>query len=67
MIWLAYLLALRASDPPSVRVGFAGDVSLAGRKDDPSRVFARAVQALSAPDLTVANLEGLLLGDGAPP
>jgi len=65
-IALLMTLVATASPPATVRVGFVGDVSFAGRGDDPAEVFASVHDLLSAPDLTVGNVEGLLLESGAP-
>lgn len=66
MIWLLALSILAQPEPDAVRVGFVGDVNFAGRIDPPGEVLAEARAVLSAPDITVANLEGLLLEHGAP-
>lgn len=69
MLTLATLVLLALAAPPArgpVHVGFVGDVSFAGRGDDPAEVFAGVRSILDGPDLTVGNVEGLLLAAGAP-
>jgi poly-gamma-glutamate synthesis protein (capsule biosynthesis protein) len=70
---LALAAALAAPPPPgaaptgpSFTVGFVGDVSFAGQRGRPEDVFAGVREVLSRPDLTVCNVEGLLLAGGAP-
>ncbi len=64
MMWLL-ALAL-ASTPEPVRLDFIGDVSFAGRSDAPAEVFAAVAPTLATATFAVANVEGLLLAEGAP-
>lgn len=63
---IALLTALLSLPGSETTVGFVGDVSFAGRADQPIDVFADVRARLAAPSFTVANAEGLLLEWPAP-
>ncbi|HEV2885476.1 MAG TPA: CapA family protein [Jatrophihabitans sp.] len=60
----------RPATPGTVRIGFAGDVHFsertAARLADPATAFGPAAAVLSAPDLTMVNLETAIAVGGQP-
>ncbi|MDQ1720875.1 MAG: hypothetical protein QOI26_609 [Pseudonocardiales bacterium] len=67
----ASVTAGRSATPGTVRIGFAGDVHFADRTAtrlaaDPATAFGPAAVALSAPDLTMVNLETAIAVGGQP-
>jgi len=68
VLWLALIVGLFGNAPAAseARLGFIGDVSFAGRTDLPGAIFDEVAAALRAPDVMVANVEGLLIVGGAP-
>lgn len=61
----------RPATPGTVRIGFAGDVHFMERTatrlaDDPATAFGPAAAVLSAPDLTMVNLETAIAVGGHP-